>query len=155
MHCGFIPANTFIMADLAEPVTHGRGYISASIPTPRALPPPPRSPTPYPSCRALARSSRPSICLARSTPISYELSPTLFRPVCRWLRLFLARANCAGPLHLFFIRSFHLTLSETHPAFQQTSLSMTFQLFRSAALVRRWRAFDRNKTPDNYSSAEA
>lgn len=32
VHCGFIPANTFIMADLAEPVTHGRGYISASIP---------------------------------------------------------------------------------------------------------------------------
>lgn len=34
VHCGFIPANTFIMADLAEPVTHCRGYISASIPTP-------------------------------------------------------------------------------------------------------------------------
>jgi len=33
VHCGFIPANTFIMADLAEPVTHCRGYISASIPT--------------------------------------------------------------------------------------------------------------------------
>ena len=32
VHCGFIPANTFIMADLAEPVTHGCGYISASIP---------------------------------------------------------------------------------------------------------------------------
>lgn len=33
VHCGFIPANTFIMADLAEPVTHCRGYISASIPS--------------------------------------------------------------------------------------------------------------------------
>lgn len=38
VHCGFIPANTFIMADLAEPVTHCRGYISASIPTPNFLP---------------------------------------------------------------------------------------------------------------------
>lgn len=33
VHCGFIPANTFIMADLAEPVTHCPGYISAFIPT--------------------------------------------------------------------------------------------------------------------------
>lgn len=46
VHCGFIPANTFIMADLAEPVTHCRGYISASIPTttPPSLPPLPARP---------------------------------------------------------------------------------------------------------------
>ena len=39
MHCGFIPANTFIMADLAEPVTHCRGYISGPIPATGHLPP--------------------------------------------------------------------------------------------------------------------
>lgn len=49
MHCGFIPANTFIMADLAEPVTHGCGYISGTIPSSspnltRALPFPPTAP---------------------------------------------------------------------------------------------------------------
>lgn len=43
VHCGFIPANTFIMADLAEPVTHCRGYISASIPT-TSIPPSSSSP---------------------------------------------------------------------------------------------------------------
>lgn len=44
VHCGFIPANTFIMADLAEPVTHCRGYISASIPTTSIPPSSPRLP---------------------------------------------------------------------------------------------------------------
>lgn len=67
VHCGFIPANTFIMADLAEPVTHCRGYISASIPTLTFS-----LPRPYPSTTTSQFQPNPL------AGISYILTKPLF-----------------------------------------------------------------------------
>lgn len=77
VHCGFIPANTFIMADLAEPVTHCRGYISASIPTTTtttSIPPPPPPVAPHPNFDPILAG----ISRILTKPLFFNDFPTLF-----------------------------------------------------------------------------
>lgn len=86
VHCGFIPANTFIMADLAEPVTHCRGYISASIPSTSTF-------LRHPSSHPVA--SHPNF-----DPILAGISRILTKPLFfnDFLTLFLRRGQAKGTI---------------------------------------------------------